>query len=322
MMTMKKSLLALSVAAMPMAASADLQPMNDNEMGGVTGQAGVTIELSTAATIGAIEYNQDTADSSTGSVLMEGIRVGGHEDGEKLEVDVYVDLVNDAGTISNAVGGAPDDANLEDGDAVINVRNLGNELAPVEVGVDMDSLGLMSSDGTITDPGSADSSATLISNLDLDMYVSKLNITAKTDNIVGADNSIGSLRIENDFAAELSADFDVAAVSLVDARMGGAGSMELLKTANEEDFATQVGLLNPVNVVLEVGQGPAISAGKQSTSAPEETLRVNIAELSADMWLPTINVGSGGDDGNASIGSVGISNLNVVDTQMAVYGRE
>jgi hypothetical protein len=98
--------------------------------------------------------------------------------------------------------------------------------------------------------------------------------------------------------------------------------MELLKTANEEDFATQVGLLNPVNVVLEVGQGPAISAGKQSTSAPEETLRVNIAELSADMWLPTINVGSGGDDGNASIGSVGISNLNVVDTQMAVYGRE
>ncbi|PAU81054.1 hypothetical protein CK501_05685 [Halovibrio salipaludis] len=312
MMTMKKSLLALSVASLPMAATADLQPMNDQDMGNVTGQQGVTIELSTAATIDQVEYSQSTADADTGSLLIDGIRIGGHDDGESLDIDVNVDLITENDDLGRAPYGA-DPGNVEDGDAYISVRNLGNEPTPVEAGVDLDRLGLASSDD--------DSSATLISDFTADFWVSQLDITARVNNqIADGNEDTGSIRIRNVFHADIGADFDVAAVSLPSIRMAGADQLENLK-GDAGDLNRNALAVTGVTVNAEIGAGPALSTTAGIDGAPDNTLRVDINELTTSIWMPTVNVGSG-DGTTASIGNVGISNLNIADTQMAIYGRE
>lgn len=276
MTTMKKSLIALSVAAMPVAGFAELQPMNNSEMGDVTGQEGVTIELQTALTIDRVEYSQDT----NGSVLMDDIRVGGHDPGETLDVEINIDLE-------------------DSGNAVISLFSLG-PIAPVQQGIDVGSIGLSGDDG----------SATLISDMNVDIWFSSLDITAQVENTVGDNNDVGSLLLETSFSAELDVDFDVAAVSLEDMRMAGTGSLEDLQAS---DPNMEAAAIPGVQMTAAIGAGSALSG---SNGPSEDVLRVNIEEFAADIWMPTINVGQ------ESIGSVGISNLSVVDTQMAIYGRE
>lgn len=300
MYTMKKSLIAVSMAAMPLTGFAELQPMDDTQMSGVTGQAGVTIELSTAATIDEIAYSQG---ASTGSVLVNNVRIGGHDDGETLDVDINIDLADTNGDVSGA-DNPPSD--LQDGDALIEVRPQGSTIAPVQVGIDAGSLGLESSDGS--------DSATLISDLSADFWVSQFDITARVDNTLGGDDGSGSLRIRNRFAAELDVDFDVAAVSLENVRIAGAGTMDDLQSSSPNFDALAV---SGAQINAEIGAGDTLS----SNSDIDETLRVDLAEFNADIWMPTINVGNN-TAGDSSIGSVGISNLNLTDTQMAIYGRD
>ena len=304
MYTMKKSLIAVSIAAMPLAGVAELQPMNDTQMSGVTGQAGVTIELSTEASIDSIEYSQG---ANTGSVLMNNVRIGGHDAGETLDIDVNIDLVNSSGDISRAAANLPGD--LEDGDAFIEVRPLGGASTPVEAGIDVGSVGLASSDGSNT--------ATLISDISADFWVTQLDITTRVNNaIAGGDPDTGSIRIRNKFAAQMDADFDVAAVSLSDVVVAGGELTDDMKAADPN--MQLLSISSPAEIEAEIGAGPAISG---SSSAPDETLRVDLQAMNLAVWMPEVNVGSG-DGTTASIGSVGISNLQVSDTQMAIYGRE
>lgn len=290
MTTMKKSLLALSVAAMPVAGFAELQPMSNSEMGDITGKQDVVIELETALTIDQIEYSQDT----NGSVLMDNIRVGGHDAGETLDVSMEIEL-------------------QDSGDAVIDVRPLGL-LEPVEQGLDIGSIGLSGDDG----------SATLISDLQMDVLFSQLRITAQVDNVVGSNDDTGSINIQSQFLIEdLDVDFDVAAVSLVDMRLAGAGTLDgefdpnsdyTLKDANEEQDGQLTSMVlggGAAQVTANVGAGAPIS-----DSNGDDVLRVNISEFTADIWMPTVNVGQ------ESIGSIGIDNLNITDTDMAIYGRQ
>ncbi len=291
MMTMKKSLLALSVAAMPMAASADLQPMTDNDMGNVTGQEGVTIELSTALTIDQIEYSQDT----NGSFLVDNVRVGGWDADDNLDVSIDIDLA-------------------DNGDAQIKVFSIG-DLAPVQMGIDVGSIGLAG-----TDSADDATSATLISDLQMDMLVSQLYIDAKTENIVGDNQDVGSIQIQNRFVVtDLDVDFDVAAVTLENARMAGPGSMSTLQQDPQNTNFDALALGNGVQVNAAVGAGSSIGVerglGSGKAPADADVLRVNVENFAADMWMPTVNVGG------SSIGSVAIHNLNVTDTDMAVYGR-
>ena len=70
-MSLKKSAFVLAVAAMPLAAQADLRPMDEVAMGDVTGQAGVTIELETKIDIGEVIYTDE------GSLGIKDMSIGG-----------------------------------------------------------------------------------------------------------------------------------------------------------------------------------------------------------------------------------------------------
>lgn len=74
---LQQATLAAAIAAAPFAAQA-LQPMADADLGGVTGQSGVTIEIDLASGIGndsAVKIGE-VAYTDQGSVSIEGIKVG------------------------------------------------------------------------------------------------------------------------------------------------------------------------------------------------------------------------------------------------------
>ncbi|PAU80987.1 hypothetical protein CK501_05335 [Halovibrio salipaludis] len=327
---LNKLALATAVAAAPFAAQAELTAMSDQAMGDTTGQAGVTIELSTQVSMDQIEYSQSTDTDATGSLLVNNLSIGGMDSGgpfgEGLDVAINVDLPSGAAeedslTDFGSKAGTPlggDDLTLNDGDALISVQSYqvdgDGDSVPVDMnlnigGTDNNALQLESSDG--------DSSATLVSSIDMDVFLSQLDIIARTDNVVGGDSSSGSLEIEAGFAIDnLDAEFDVAAVGLEGMRMAGAGSLSILKGAGQGNGDVLGG--GAAVVSMDIGQGEALSG---TDTANGETLRVNLDNFQADVWMPTINVG-GGDGTTASIGSVGISNLQVSNTEMAIYGRE
>jgi len=332
---LNKLALATAVAAAPFATQA-MEPMSESEMGNTTGQAGVTIELDTQVSMDQIQYDQG---ADTGSVLMNDISiggVGGDAFGEGLDVTVNVDLPEDGETLSTynekvAAGiGTGNDLDLNDGDALISVGNLyGDGAVDMNVSLgDGDAAGALgdeSNDGTAFQLADSDGNAqaTLISDIDMDLFLSQLDIVARTTNEVGGDSDSGSIEIETAFAIDdLDAQFDVAAVNIQDMQMAGDGSLATLKgsPAGAGALADPTSVSHAV-VSMDIGAGDSLSS-----SGPGNALRINLDDFQADIWMPTINVGSGVDDGSgnnvASIGRVGIDNLQVTNTEMAIYGRD
>ena len=67
MMTLKKIALAAAVMAVPFMAQADLKALDDTDLAGVTGQAGISIAGNFDATIGSIVYTDTETGVSDGS---------------------------------------------------------------------------------------------------------------------------------------------------------------------------------------------------------------------------------------------------------------
>jgi len=80
-MTMKKITLASCVMAASLSAQAELQPLTEYDLHGVTGQAGIDIDFDVAIDIGEIRYT-DTANpdgTDGGSIVISDIHIGGGE---------------------------------------------------------------------------------------------------------------------------------------------------------------------------------------------------------------------------------------------------
>ena len=340
---LNKLALATAVAAAPFATQA-MEPMSDDAMGNTTGQAGVTIELDTQVSIDRIDYSQGDA---TGSFLIDGVDVGGIDGvSEGLDLAINVDLVEDGTTagfpdiptdsnglpVTDPNAGASDPSTasistpasarvLSDGDALISVKNLANDSSEmVDLGVSVDALGL----GDSTTTASSAQQATLVSDFNVDIFASKLDIIARTEDLGGNTGNEGSLGVDVAFAIDdLNADVDVAAVDITGLRMAGAGTLDTLKDGGDVNGVTGSGAnaqaeVTPAIVSMDIGSGGSLSA-----DGPDETLRISLANFQSDIYIDEIGIGNQDADGNrASIGSVGISNLQITDTEIAVYGRD
>ena len=322
---LNKLALATAVAAAPFAAQAELTAMSDQAMGNTTGQAGVTIELETQIGIDQVEYTQTTDSETTGSGLMNNVSIGGIGDdadsapyNDKLDLDINVDLASDGSDAATYGSKNLSGMDLNDGDALISLQSrqvdADDDAVPVDMNINLggtegNAFQLQSSDG--------DDTATLMSSLDMDIFLAQLDIAARTGNSIDNDFAdSGSLSIDAAFAIDnLDAEFDVAAVGIEGMRMAGVGSLNAapqaggLKGPNQGTGAVAS---NPAVVSMDIAQGERLSGGDSS-------LRISLDNFQADIWMPTINVGGGA---NASIGSVGIGNLQVSNTEMAIYGRD
>ena len=76
----KKALMALSLMV-PAVAMAEIQPIGDAELGDITGQAGITIELETKVDIGEVVYTDTNSGAvgeiGGGSLSLQTISIGG-----------------------------------------------------------------------------------------------------------------------------------------------------------------------------------------------------------------------------------------------------
>ncbi|PAV26677.1 hypothetical protein CF392_04545 [Tamilnaduibacter salinus] len=197
---LKLSTLALAVASLPLAGHAELKPMNNADMGNVTGQSGVTIELETRVAMDEFRYTDE------GSLSVSDITIGG------ANRDDLFPGANVPGGIPNDPSDKLDNLKLvvdveADGDAVIDVLPLFG--SPVDFGISTGEWNLESSDG------SGDSTL-LMDNLSMEGMFGSMDLRVDTET--------DTLNFNTRFAIDdFDADVSFLGVGIRDLRITGSG---------------------------------------------------------------------------------------------------
>ncbi|WP_421910863.1 DUF6160 family protein [Marinobacter sp.] len=316
---LKKIALATAVAAAPFAAQAELQAMDDSMMGNVTGQAGVTIELETQVSIGQFTYTDEGTFAVTGIELGgAGVSTAGAADPagynsllDQLKIDIDV---------------------ADDGDAIIHVGSLalvdtdgdgvGDAPAPIDWGFTAETMELQGNGGQNT---------VLVSGLDAWGKLGALDIQVDTDNVLdGSGNEIagsGTLNIDAAFTVE-NMDFDVEFLAVGVRGMSIKSSQSGGEVFSDAELASIFGVTDPTNpddpatrkfglaqagyaiVGLDVYQGDGLGE-----SAETGVLRIDVDDVLMDVNIDETLIGG------TNIGTIGIDNLHISNTKLAVYGH-
>ena len=116
MKSLKQSALVLAIAGLPLSGYAELKPLHDADMGQITGQAGVTIELETQVTMDEFTYTDE------GTLGISDIFIGGAD-----RIDMFEEFTSGRDAIfGTSSTDLIDNIKIEldvadDGDAIINV---------------------------------------------------------------------------------------------------------------------------------------------------------------------------------------------------------
>jgi len=298
---LKKIALCSAVALAPFAANADMKALNDSDMGSVTGQAGVTIDLSANVTIGEIAY-QDQGFLALSGVSLTG-QGGTDLDDIRLTIDV-AGATNDLGNgamatayVANQTGvSVGTDWAVDDGDLVISLRSQSGAPVDFNLGIDEIALAPESSEGSLGNLNGAAGDVTdnagtvLVSNLSLDGLVGPVDIVI--------DGSTNNMNINAFFNAEGSIDMPFIGTSF-DLYIGNK------RGAGAGPFAHAQADVGVVEGYVDQRTGNTVG----------NVLGVNVTDFSADVDLENINTGGG-----ANIGNLYMTDL-VVTADMKIYGH-
>jgi uncharacterized protein DUF6160 len=299
---LKKIALCSAVALAPFAANADLKALNDSAMSDVTGQAGVTIDLSANVSIGEIAY-QDQGFLALSDITLGGAAPGTALDDIRLTIDVAGDG-SDLGTAARgatylAGAGATVDSTIEtdqaisDGDLVISLRSQSG--TPVDFGLSIGEVALSQS-GNSGAIGSLNSTAGNVGTV----LVSNLNIT-------GALGPIDIVVQEESNAMNINAYFN-ATGNLDMPFIGTSMGFELHNRRG--DSVVALGPVSFAHAQVDVG------VAEDYLGTDQDALNVNVQDFSGDLDLTNITMGNG-----ISIGSVYMTDL-AVTADMTIYGHE
>ena len=281
MKSLKKSALVLAMAGLPFVAQADLKPIDDAQMGSITGQAGVTIELETRVDIGEFRYTDE------GSLSIKDISIGGaNTTGLFSEITDFRDALGLDATTNLIDNIAIEIDVAADGDAIINVLPL--TAAPIDFGV---------STGEWTLEGHTDSTL-LASNFNMVGAFTKVGITVDTaTDRLNLNTQVG--------ISDLDVDIDFLGLGIRDLKMTGADYMgtKLDGTAAAANVLT-------LGATIDMDVYKATRLGGSG-----DALAIDLNTFAADMSIGEVLVGG------ASIGSVMLDNLVVQDTTMRIYGH-
>ncbi len=283
---LKKIALVTAVAAAPFAAHAEMQAMDDSAMGTVTGQAGVSIELDTQVDIGSVIYQDE------GQLAISGVSLGGRN----------------ADAAVTGADGALDNLLIEidveaDGDAVIHVGSTETDgnggPVPIDFGVSIDSVSLLSTDGSNT-------STLLASGIGIEGDIAQLDIRVDT----ATDNLLVNTAFN---ITDMEMTLDFLGVSIEDMSITGADTFgadyETARDGNPDPAPSPyAGPFAAASVTVAAVSGVNSNNG--------EGLSVTIDEFIADVSIGATNIGG------ASIGTIAMDNLAVTNTKMVVYGRD
>ena len=175
MTTFKKLALATAIAAAPFA-QAELTSIDDSVLSEMTGQAGISIELSAAVSIGSVVYTDDGVDTTlsggtvatAGSLALNNIVLGGYDaatsttatTGNLDEIKIDIDVDGNDGLVIH-LGGT-------------DTQGVLNGLNPVDFGLSVGSVAV-------------NSSATLASNIFIAGNLGPIDVTIANDSTIGVE---------------------------------------------------------------------------------------------------------------------------------------
>lgn len=323
---------ALVVAAgLPLPAGAEIRAIDDEAMGQITGQAGVTIELETNVDVGRFSWTDE------GSLNINNLSLSGQGGGPLDNVKVTLDLAGEGEVLEHgfseiarrASAGLLDSSNADvadalarytvgsdfgkafnAGDLVIHVgatdtgdpTQLDDYLHAVDFELGIDSITTSGSEG----------STTMFSNLLLDGYVGPTDIVVRNQGsatrTLGNGNQVSGSELQLDTHFEITngrLDWDVADAILI--FNFAAVGIEGLQVHNRrgDDTAGHFGMASAT---------ARLSAGTSATSG-KSGLSVHDVEFRADIDMPVFRVGG------TSIGKVSFTDFAITDTAMMVYGH-
>lgn len=289
MKSLKKSALVLAMAGLPFVAQADLKPIDDAQMGSITGQAGVTIELETKVNIGEFRYTDE------GSLAIKDISIGGAGEGMEDEMFKDIDINRDGewGAFVNYTDLIDNIAiNIDiadDGDAVIDVMPI--TAAPIDFAI---------STGQWTLEGHTDSTL-LASNFNMVGIFNKVGIRVDTaTDKLTLDTKIG--------ISDLDVDVDFLGIGIRDLQMTKNTYLE--KVAGKATGGSGPNILDAAaDITLDVYKD-------QRFGSTDEALAIDLQQFDADMKIGQVLVGG------TNIGSLTLDNLSVQNTRMRIYGHD
>ncbi|GAA3575739.1 MULTISPECIES: DUF6160 family protein [Marinobacter] len=198
MKSLKISTLVLATSMAPLVAQAELQALNDQSMGQVTGQSGITIELEAQVQLGEFRYEDE------GSLAISDIFIGG-ADRDDMFPELGFPIPNQAST---AIDNIKIDIDImADGDAVFNVLPLYG--SPVDFAIRTGKWELIAQngprDGTV-----------LMDNVNVEGVFGSMRIVI--------DNQTEKMNVNTRFAVDkLEADVPFLAMGIRDMQITGAG---------------------------------------------------------------------------------------------------
>jgi len=228
MKCLRKSTLAVVIAAVPMLAQAELKVLDDSTLGAVTGQAGITIELETKIDIGEVKYTDE------GSLSIQNVSLGGANKTSFLGINSW------GVTASDTLDNIKIDIDIAaDGDAIIN-------LGPVEFGV----IDFQLSMDKVELQGATDST-TVMSNFNLVglMGAGSLIVDTADDSL----NVVVSVAID-----DLDFDLDFMAVGIRDVQVTGTTFNPSAPQALRAFFDVDFKVYSTANTRTASGQALAI----------------------------------------------------------------
>jgi hypothetical protein len=188
MKAFKKLALVTAIAAAPFA-QAEMTSIDDSVLGEMTGQAGISIELSAEVTIGAINYTDtdgdlDAAAPAAGTLGINNVALGGN--GLDVNGDPILD-VNGNQVVTGALAGIKIDIDVDANDGLVIHLGSTNEAGVLTGNLPVD-FGLSVGDVTLNaDPLVANSGATLASNIYIGGNLGPVDVVIANDSTIAVD---------------------------------------------------------------------------------------------------------------------------------------
>ncbi len=317
MKAFKKLALVTAIAAAPFA-QAEMVAIDDALMGEMTGQAGITIELSTEVKIGSIVYSDtdglDGAAVDTGLLNITGVRLGGSGgvgtalDGIKIDIDVdandglviHLGAKDMAGVLqgTNSVDFGLDVASvsLNSGVNLVSNVNIQGNLGPIDV--------------TIADSGDIDVAAYFeVTNGSLNVDVLGLGITKLT---IG-DNDSPILAAGSAYKADIDNFIAYAEYGTVAPAQAASTAADAAKVTADDAVA------NWTDAGSGQDAGGKTLAERTTEASTADTAATNAAATlaGANLAVSSGTVSAGATQGVSNMAYVGMT----VTTGVAGYGK-
>ena len=308
----------LLTMTLPLAAHAELKLLDDAHMSAVTGQAGITIDISNAQiAIGEINYKDQ------GNLFLENTGVAGAgvvqarrslavTEGDKLDnIRVTIDIAGDGG----------DSAQLQSQWGLGKITGTGLTLSSSSVG-DHGESAVEISDGDLVISIGAIDEAEMI---DFGAYSDRVSLGASTVNAGEAASNTGTVLMSDVLVHGYVGPIDIVVdgqenTMNINSYLQADGEVTLDFMTTSMDFALHNRRGKDILVLNNTATGETVSyfhaqADIGANADPSMGLRVNLTDASGDIDLTNITLGN-----TPAIGNVYLTDLSL-QAKMDIYGH-